>query len=263
MNLFEESNNTSGSTAAPKTVSEKLTHEAAALAHKMYEVITAEDSDYEAQIIASKTDNNALDALVNELVSISEVPVDLFIGLEKDQINNMLKSQQSKRSRCRAQAMTVENYKKMLTAAIAELIIRAELGTPKSASRTGVRRSTQELTEEYLTSLETDTEELKRALRNVQSKKSILKKKGAIDEGQENYDKWLALCADEEAIKARRGDAPTQVKIITVDETKNRLVDILDGVDTNKLKLADSKELLRQIRVLVATDEEELEESEE
>ena len=248
MTLFEEGNGKGSN----RSTSEKLTYAATQLAREAFEIVSADEENYSDRIVLSKTDGTTLDTLLKEVVDIPDMP-DLFAGLDPIDLNNMLKSQQSKRSRCKSAAMTVDNYKKMMTAAIAELIIRGELGTEKSDRKTGVRKPSRELTTEYVELLANDQEELKRELRNVQSKKSILKKKGKIAEGEDNYDTWQKLCEDEAMLKANRiGAVPQVAKVVEINVTKDAVTGLLKDVDITKLKAGDSKDLLAKIAELVA-----------
>lgn len=248
MTLFEEGNGKRSN----RSTSEKLTYAATQLAREAFEIISADEENYADRIVLSKTDGTTLDTLLKEVVAIPDMP-DLFAGLDPIDLNNMLKSQQSKRSRCKSAAMTMDNYKKLMTAAIAELIIRGELGTEKSDRKTGVRKPSRELTTEYVESLADNQEELKRELRNVQSKKSILKKKGNIEEGEANYDTWQKLCEDEALLKSKRiGAVPQVAKVVEINVTKDAVTGLLKDVDITKLKAGDSKELLAKIAELVA-----------
>jgi hypothetical protein len=89
----------------------------------------------------------------------------------------MLKSQQSKRSRAKSKAMTLDNYTTLLTAAIAEDIIREIYNKPKSAGGFHRAAGTVDYTIDQLQALHDDQEALRKEIRNVQSKKSIMKSK--------------------------------------------------------------------------------------
>ena len=159
----------------------------------------------------------------------------------------MLKSQQSKRSRAKSKAMTMDNYKSMMAGAIAENLIRQATGKVKSAG--GARRmsGSVDFTAEQLEELRADQEKLKKELRNVQSKKSIMKSKADFSEDD---DRWQALLVAEEQLKSIRVSTG-HTQVVKVDETKEKLAEVLADVDPSSLKAGDSKALLAQIKELL------------
>lgn len=202
------------------------------------------------QIIAAMHDNNQLDELIRSTISIEVTDEDreFFAELDDKTAEGMLKSQQSKRSRCKSKDMTQDNFRSMVQAAIAELIIRDVYGKAKNASIGGGRRADVGYTDEELEQLAADQEALKRAIRNVQSKKSIMKSKAGFDETSEG---WLQLLEVEAQLKERRV-ATTRTKTVKVDETKAAVAQLLTDVDIDKMKAADAKELLNKILGLTA-----------
>ena len=165
--------------------------------------------------------------------------------LDEDTVESMLKSQQSKRSRAKGKAMTLDNYKTLMTAAIAEDILRELYNKPKQAGGTK-RRGSVEFTTEQLDALSADQVQLRKEIRNIQSKKSIMKSKADFDESSEA---WQQLLKVESMLKDLRvgGRGST---VVEVDTTKDALADVLDGVDIEHLKAADAKELLARISEL-------------
>lgn len=201
--------------------------------------------EYREQFEASKTDHNAMDKMLSQLICFAEVDVEFLKELNEETIDGMLKSQQSKRSRSKGKVMTMDNYKSMMSAAIAENLIRVATGKAKSAG--GARRASgsTEFSEERLAELAANQELLRKELRNVQSKKSIMKSKADFTEEDE---RWQALLAAEAQLKGLR---VTTTKVVKVDEVKNLLADKLDGIDFEHIKANDSKALLASIAELI------------
>lgn len=204
----------------------------------------------ENSVVAAMHDNNLLDELIRSTITIDVTDEDreFFAELDDKTADGMLKSQQSKRSRCKSKDMTQDNFRSMVSAAIAELIIRDVYGKTKNAAVGGGRRADVGYTDDELEQLANDQEALKRAIRNVQSKKSIMKSKAGFDETSEG---WLQLLEVEAQLKERRV-ATTRTKTVKVDETKAAVAQLLTDVDIDKMKAADAKELLSKILGLTA-----------
>lgn len=232
----------------------QLTSVASDLANTILQVMNSDIDNYVEDIKASQVDNNAMDKLIERVHSLNEVDVDFLKELDEETIDGMLKSQQSKRSRCKSKAMTMDNYKALMTGAIAENLIRIATGKEKHSS--GARRmaGSVDYTIEQLQELSEDQERLKKEIRNVQSKKSIMKSKADFDESDERYQ---ALLRAEQQLKDMRVSGSN---IVEVDTTKNALTDLVQGVDIDSMKAADAKALLAQIAALAHNnDSEELE----
>ena len=200
-------------------------------------------------IVAAMHDNNKLDDLIRGTIQIeiTDADHDAFAQLDDKTADGMLKSQQSKRSRCKSKDMTQDNFRSMVSAAIAEMIIRDVYGKTKNASVVGGRRADVGYTDEELEQLANDQEALKRAIRNIQSKKSIMKSKAGFDETSEA---WQQLLEVEDQLKSHRV-ATVKTKTVKVDETKAAVAQLLVGVDPSNMKAADAKDLLGKILGLV------------
>lgn len=221
----------------------QLTSLANSIAAELIKKIDADLETYKEKFEASKTDHNAMDALIAEAYDLGSVDVEFIKELGDEIQNSMLKSQQSKRSRNKNKVMTLDNYKGMMSGAISELLLRQAMGKPKSTL--GYRRATGsiEYTAEELEQFKNDQESLKREIRNVQSKKSIMKSKADFDEED---DRWVQLLVAEESLKALRlGGAG--VKTVVVDTTKEKLLEELGGKEVDSLKSADMKALLKKL----------------
>lgn len=237
----------------------QLTTTASNIAGEILQEMNANIEMYADDIKASQVDNNAMDKLIEKVYPLVEVDVDFLKELDDDTIDGMLKSQQSKRSRCKSKAMTMDNYKALMTGAIAENLIRLATGKEKHSGGPRRMAGSVDYTIEQLQELSEDQERLKKEIRNVQSKKSIMKSKADFDESDERYQ---ALLKAEQQLKDMR---VTGSSIVEVDTTKNALNDMLADVDISKLHAADAKELLAQIASLANNnnDESTADESEE
>lgn len=203
--------------------------------------------DYREDFEASKHDHNAMDKLLAKLIDYDTVDVKFIKELDEATVNGMLKSQQSKRSRAKSKAMTMDNYKSMMSGAIAENLIRKATGKVKSAG--GARRMSGSIdfTAEQLEELKNDQDRLRKEIRNIQSKKSIMKSKADFSEDDE---RWQALLVAEEQLKSIRVSTG-RTQVVKVDETKDALAKALAEVDIEHLKAADSKELLAKIKAMI------------
>jgi len=199
----------------------------------------------EEQILAAMHDSNALDATIRSTISIEITDADreFFTGLSSEVADGMLKSQQSKRSRCKSKDMTQDNFRSLVQAAIAEQILRDVYGKAKNVATHGGRRTDVNFTDEELEQFAADQESLKRALRNIQSKKSIMKSKAGFDEMS---DAWQQLLVAEAQLKERR-IVTVRTKTVKIDETRAAVAELLSGTDVNNMKAADAKELLNKI----------------
>ena len=224
----------------------ELTDVATKFAHAIIHTMEADIENYRDRLQASTTDSNELQNIIEELMPEYNGEADFLKDLSDETVDSLLKSQQSKRSRAKSKAMTLDNYSVMMTAAIAEKLIRDVTGRTRSAGNYGRQSGTVDYTIEQLEALGADQEALRREIRNIQSKKSIMKSKAGFDESDE---RWLALLKAEQQLKdLRQTAAPITVE---VDTTKNALAEMLDGVDITKMKSADAHEMLEAIREMV------------
>ena len=223
-----------------------LTQVASAGASHAIRRMEADIENYRDRRALSATDSAELDKLIDELKPLVDIESDDPLRfLDEDTVESMLKSQQSKRSRAKGKAMTLDNYKTLMTAAIAEDILRELYNKPKQAGG-AKRRGSVEFTAEQLDALSADQAQLRKEIRNIQSKKSIMKSKADFDESSEA---WQQLLTVESTLKGLRvgGRGST---VVEVDTTKDALAGVLDGVDIEHLKAADAKELLARISEL-------------
>lgn len=244
--LFE--NNTNGESVGTHTLSgtaalTAISNEAATKAIRMME---ADIDNYRERIALSAKDNAEMDKLLDDLGELYDISEDDPLRyMDDDTVESMLKSQQSKRSRSKSKAMTLDNYRNLMSAAIAESILRDLYNKPKQAG--GFKqRGNVDFTPAQLEALSADQTALRKEIRNIQSKKSIMKSKADFDESSEA---WQQLLKAEVMLKDLRIGGRSG-GVIEVDTTKDALAELLDGVDIEHLKAGDSKELLARIAEL-------------
>lgn len=229
----------------------RLTQLASDYADEFIRVAGTDEIDDEALQAALKN-NNELDALIREalFIDVSFEDTEFFLGLGDAAGEKMLKSQQSKRSRCKGKTMTADNFRNLLVAAIAECILRDVFGMEKNAGAGTARRASLDYTDEELDALAADQVALKKAIRNIQSKKSIMKSKAGFDPDGEP---WKQLLEVEAQLKSRREKA-ARTHTVKVDETKTALATLLTDVDTSKLTKAQLTELIASIQGLTTEE---------
>jgi len=249
--LFANNNNTSkevanrsnqlGSTA-------ELTRISTDIAREILKRAEADAEKYQAKIIESQQSHDVMDQLINEIYDLTTVDIEFLKAESKEVLDRMIKSQQSKRSRAKSKEMTLDNYLAMLTGAVAENLLRIAANKPKSAGGGGARRGTVTYSEEELEAFKNDPEALRKALRNIQSKKSIYKSKADFDPESE---RWKELLKTEEQLKAIR-DGQTVEAEKAIEKT-SQLEEMLATVDPKDLKAADAKEMLESIKQMLST----------
>lgn len=237
--LFNGSNEDAATNGGARSLAgtARLTTVATEIANDVLKTAEANFDDYQLEIAASKHDHGVMDTLVNRAYDLTAVDVSFLKELSENVQLGMLKSQQSKRSRCKSKPMTMVNYRSMMTAAIAEHLLRQALGKDKTAASTRRVAGSIEFTAEELAEISVDQERVRREIRNIQSKKSIYKSK---DDFSESDEYWQRLLVAEEQLKNVR---TTPVK----DDTKDKLTALLEGQNFDSLKAADAKALLKQI----------------
>lgn len=218
----------------------ELTHIANSEATRIIREMEANIDVYRERIAQSSKDMRIMDEIIREFKPWDAIEEGSMLrSLSEETVESMLRSQQSKRSRTKGKAMTLDNYRTLLSAAIAEETLREIYNKPKSA-HVGVRSSGPvDFTPAQLERLAEDQEALRKEIRNIQSKKSIMKRKPDFDESDE---RWLALLKAETMLKDLRVR-----EVVEVDHTKNQLTELLGDIDIESLKAHDSKELLARI----------------
>lgn len=248
LNTMFAANPTSAANARNLPGTAELTNYATNVARNMLQGMEANIDDYRERIQQSANDTKVMDALISEFKPAYDDIQPLFDSLDEKTIDGMLKSQQSKRSRAKSKAMTMDNYMSMLTAAIAEDIIRTVTGKVKSAHGSGRAAGVVDYTGAELEMFAADQEALRREIRNVQSKKSIMKSKADFNEADE---RWIALLKAEQQLK----DLRVSTHVVEVDKTRDALMELLGEVDVHKLHKDEALELLDAIKALLVDAE--------
>ena len=225
-----------------------LTRISTDIAREILKRAEADAEKYQAKIVESQKSHDVMDQLINEIYDLTTVDIEFLKAESEEVLDRMIKSQQSKRSRAKSREMTLDNYITMLTGAVAENLLRIAANKPKTAGGGGTRRKTVTYSEEELEAFKNDPEALRKALRNVQSKKSIYKSKADFDPESE---RWQELLKTEEQLKAIR-DGQTIEAEKAIEKT-NQLEEMLATVDLNNLKAADAKNMLENIKQMLST----------
>lgn len=254
-NLFTAESNTQTFGNRGLTGTAQLTSVSTTIANEIINAMNSNVEEYRELIKESQRDNNAMDKLIAVVRPLTEDDADFLKAIDDATIDGMLKSQQSKRSRCKSKAMTMDNYKALMTGAIAENLIRIATGKEKHAGGPRRMSGSVEYTIEQLQQLSEDQEKLRKEIRNVQSKKSIMRSKADFDESDERYQ---ALLKAEQQLKDMR--IGTAVEIVEVDKTRDALVELIVGVDIEHLKAHEAKDLLHKIASLVTFTADDIEE---
>jgi len=229
----------------------QLTNLSTEITNVVLKSLDANFADHKDLIAKSKTDHNAMDELVGLMYPIATEDVSFLKALDEATLEGMLKSQQSKRSRSKSKVMTMDNYANMMVGAVAENLVRLALGKSKLASGANRATGTIEFSEELLQELQDDQDRLRKELRNVQSKKSIMKGKADFSETDE---RWVSLLKAEAQLKAIRVGAATTIVEVEVDTTRELIADLFLGINIEGLKSQDSKQLLEQIKEIIMAD---------
>lgn len=238
-NVFTVRENEAGATSTRMlTGTAELTRLAANATEDAMHKMNDNAEAYNEKLQQSFTDMGKLDELINELVDIKSMDLSSVANFDEETVTAMLKSQQSKRSRCKSKEMTMDNYKSMMTAAIAESIIRLVYDKPKTFI--GSRSFSLDITDEMLAELKEDQEALGRAIRNVQSKKSMEKAK---EDFSEDSERWQQLLEAEAKLKS--------VRVAGGAGIKSKVKELIGDVDIDSLKAADAKDILKSINTLV------------
>ena len=229
----------------------QLTQVSTVIANEIFAKITAEPEVYQERILASQKTHDAMDELINELYQLDTVDISFLKTESEKTLEKMLRSQQSKRSHTKRKPMTQENYLTLMTAGVAENLLRLAIGKPKSA---GGRVATGSITfsQEQLEYLAQNPEELKKAIRNIQSKKSIAKSKPDFDPQSE---RWQQLLQAEQQLKELRNSINGTVAKEAKEalEAKQKLEEMLATKDINSLQSKEAKQLLEEVKEMLAS----------
>lgn len=210
---------------------------------------------YQARLLESQKSHDVMDALIGENFNLGNEDLEWLKKASKDDLEKMIRSQQSKRSRAKSKQMDFENYQVMMVGAIAENLLRLAMNKPK-ASGGGAAYGELGYTAEDIQKLIDFPDDLVKEIRNVQSKKSIMKSKAGFSETDE---RWLQLLAAESQLKNLRdskGVSTAVMQEMTVAvEIVNTLRSLFEGKDLNDIPSDDVKAMLEMVAELIAVPE--------
>lgn len=251
-NLFQNQEVTTRQAGANQLgVTNQLTNLSSSIANEVFTKLMNDAEANQEQIKLSQEANEVMDELISANIDLEEsVDIDFLKDHNPELLERVLKSQQSKRSRAKSQLMTQENYLKLMTAAVAENLVRIAIGKPKGS---GGRANGADPTysEEELEKLSLDPAGIAKAIRNVQSKKSIAKSKADFDP---ESDRWQALLEAEEQLKNLRAAVNGSISEETKQavEAKEKADELLADVDPASLKADEAKALLLKLQEALA-----------
>lgn len=228
-----------------------LTQLATSIAKDVFEKVSVTDDEMTRMILqSSQHSHDAMDTLIAQNYALEDVEIDFLLHVPADELERMLRSQQSKRSRLKAKEMTQDNYMNMMVGGVAEALLRRASGKPKSHG-VGGHSTTAEYTDEQLAELALDQEALKKAIRNVQSKKSIMKSKQGFTE---DSDKWQLLLTIESQLKSLRTTTTATVSKEAQEalERSRQLQVALDNTDLSELSPEDAIKMLEGAKEMLA-----------
>lgn len=221
--------------------------------------------EFKLRLQAGMNNNDTLDMLLEELQPIGKIAssaqwAEVAEATTDEDRVKLLKSQQSKR--CRQlkifkERQSLPTLKQVVSAAYAEMILREMMGKAKVSRSESVRLGGNVLTDAMREQFTNDQEALKKAIRNVQSKKTGLKKQGL--EGSEQWDELVAFENDLKSIRVSGSRVSTVVEYRVDEETAakaaayDELVAMMQAKNTDKMKAADNKALLAAIHEVLGT----------
>lgn len=195
------------------------------------------NKEFEDLLKQSFSDSSAQDKLIADV--LGSLSTESVSEADEPQLKKLLASQQSKRSRAKGKDMTVANYLAMMSAAIAETIIRTTLGQPRgTAGQTGTALVV--LTDEELQAYSKDLDLTNRKIRSLQSWCSTHKHLGV--DGPE----YAIVRGNIAALQALR-PASTSIKVVKEDPRITEIRSKLSNVDISKLKAAEKDALVESI----------------
>lgn len=247
MNVFAANNETKAANGRTLTGTVQLQMQAAEIKKsviaQLEEAMNGEQAEeLEAAMLKAQSDNNAMDELVQRFTDIGSADVDWLRG--NAEADKMLASVQSKRSRLKTKEATYDVFVQMVEASISEQLIRVATGKTKGNGGATRVRGSVEYTEEQLAAYAEDQDALKREIRNIQSKKSIMKSKAGFSE-QDAY--WIKLLDAEAQLKALRVGTTSKTVVVQPDPIREQLKDMIGDTDISKMNKADMAALLANI----------------
>lgn len=253
LNVFKKvENNEEVLTGAKQLdITQRLTDTATIGAEAILKHINSlEGDDGNKLVLATITEPVVLDRLITtEHVADKQ---DWLVTTDSEVVGKALKSQQSKRSRARSAIkdgdVSIQDYKKYLVGAIAEHLIRNSCEVPKGirSERTS-SIATLELTEEEAVSFKADQFKLAKVIRNVQSKKTAMKKVAGFTEEDAQ---WVKILAYEESLKVlRTGESSIDPELANKALRADEMAAAMSALgDISKMKKADLEAAIENLK---------------
>lgn len=229
----------------------RLTQVSTMIANQVLKELYANTALYKDKIVASQKSHDAMDDLIGEIYPLGADETEWLEGMDAEEMDKMIRSQQSKRSRAKGKIMTTENYKVMMIGAVAENLLRIASGKQKSIGG-GAAMGDVGFDDEDLEALAAVPEDLKKAIRNVQSKKSIMKSKAGFSEDDARWQQLLIAEAQLKAVRDR-GAAELSEEAKHALDVKNQAEELLADVDTDSLSPEEAATLLRSVKEMLVS----------
>lgn len=162
-------------------------------------------------------DNDKLNAIISKHIDIFNKD----LAGDKEQARKTLKCLQSKRCRAKSKDMTLETVHIIVKSAAAELLLKKAFDLVSTSTSTGLNYDIDNM----------NAEQLRKAVKNVQSRKSIMKGKADFDDTSEE---WTNLLLLEEQLKTKRDGATVPIRMKEIiqqdvsDLNKKQLVALFD-----------------------------------
>lgn len=246
----EQQSRTFSSRALPGTT--ELVTFADGVVQEVLSKVEAEPDVYSAEVENAKVDTTVMINLIKTLHEVDVDNIDFLDPEDEDTLVNMLKSQQSKRSHNKSKLMTLDTFQQMMSATVCEIYLREILNKPFGGNTGRRRATTGELNSEWLEEVADNKDKLAKEIRNVQSKKSIAKRKADFSE-QDEY--WQQLLEVERTLKEIREERYPSVRKVSKsakdDILREQMNETLGGTDFASLKASEAKDLLAQVAGLL------------
>lgn len=230
----------------------QLTSMSSQIAGLVLSSVLSNQEKYSAQVVASQSSHDEMDRLVQELGELATIELDFLRVESEEALDKMLKSQQSKRSRSKSKAMTQENYTTMLTAAVAENLLRMASGKTKGASGGSTSSGNPTYTENELEAMRDNPDSLTKAIRNVQSKKSIAKSKADFNPESERWEQLLEAEAQLKQLRAEMTGVASEETKVAIENNK-AVEELLADKDLENMTAEDALALLAKTKEMLAS----------
>lgn len=211
---------------------------------QVLDAIADNEDEYRELVEESRTNSNLLADIIEKSKVLEGESFDEY-ELDNEEAIKIMKSQQSKRSRLKSKGTeTFEGYKTYLSAFIGETIIRTIADIKRASSGPRGRFSYEPYTEEELIEFKENQHRLASALRNLQSRKCILKK----EDSEEAAAKIEQLIIKEDQLKQHRDSS----QLTSKSQFYTKIVEHMEAIgDISELKVKEAREALQVIASII------------